>query len=195
MKPVMKDNLYCGLLLEGEGADSSKIESIAAEEGFRKQTERHVTILGSAAQAILKGIFNKFSNEERVETLEKVKSLLESLEWKYKQVSEKTYQEIYEHFTATDDTGGWPIDFTDIYYETAIEVLGFEPAARMYLEVKKRFPNLTLAANGNGGWELCGTVGTQYVYYDAREDKILINTYVEEWHSDMLNGHNYLGEL
>lgn len=85
MKPIIKDGLYCGLLLEGEGADSSRIESIATEEGFRKQTERHVTILGGQAQIILKGILDKLSDEEGVEILEKIKSLLESLEWKYKQ--------------------------------------------------------------------------------------------------------------
>jgi len=80
-KPVIEDDLECVLWFKEEGVDSSKIELMAIEEGFRKQDKRHVTIFGGSAR----DIFKKFSNEKRKEILKEIKNLLESLDWKYEQ--------------------------------------------------------------------------------------------------------------
>jgi hypothetical protein len=72
--PIMGNNLSCEIPLSEDEVDYSNIETLATEKGFRKQTDRHITILGGLPEVII-----------REDTIKEVKDLLESLEWKYEQ--------------------------------------------------------------------------------------------------------------
>lgn len=82
MKLVI-DEEYYGLSLENDNT-GNVIESRALNEGFRRQNKRHITILGDSTKELLKDVLNKLSLEERENILEKIKNLLNSLEWKFK---------------------------------------------------------------------------------------------------------------
>lgn len=82
MKLVI-DEEYYGLFLENDNT-GNVIESRVLNEGFRKQDKRHITILGGSTKELLKDILSKFSSEKRKNVLEKIKNLLNNLEWKFK---------------------------------------------------------------------------------------------------------------
>lgn len=73
---------YYGLFLENDNT-GSVIESSALNEGFRKQDERHITILGGSTKELLKNILNKLSEQEKEKVLKEIKNILESLKWKF----------------------------------------------------------------------------------------------------------------
>lgn len=81
MEFIIDENIfYFGILLTGDNTGSS-IEQRALNEGFRKQNKRHITILYGSTK--LKDILDKMSKEEKKKTFEKIKIILENLEWEF----------------------------------------------------------------------------------------------------------------
>ena len=79
---IDENRLLYSLLLENDNTGGD-VESKAIEEGFRRQKERHVTILGGATKRLLKNALAGFQEEERKKILKEIKNILESLSWKF----------------------------------------------------------------------------------------------------------------
>lgn len=84
MKLVIdEENLYFSIILENDDTGKT-VEPEALKSGFRRQDKRHITILSGSTKQLLKDILNKLSLEERKNILEKIKNLLNNLEWQFK---------------------------------------------------------------------------------------------------------------
>ena len=68
---IDENRLLYSLLLENDNTGGD-VESKAIEEGFRRQKERHVTILGGATKRLLKNALAGFQEEERKKNLTSV---------------------------------------------------------------------------------------------------------------------------
>ena len=79
---IDENRLLFSLSLEGDDT-GSRIEEKALGEGFKRQNERHVTILGGATKKLLKNELAKLPEDERAKKLSEIKTLLESLSWDF----------------------------------------------------------------------------------------------------------------
>lgn len=91
MKPTFTDDLSIILWLDNDDTGNS-INTRAAQEGFRRQDKRHITILSGSTKDTFKEILNRLSEEEQKNILQKIKESFESLEWKFKPISGEVYK-------------------------------------------------------------------------------------------------------
>ena len=83
MKLLIEQNdLHYSLLLENDNT-GKEIGPMALKEGFRRQNERHITILGGKTKISLTSILDNFSDADRTAILNKIKELLKSLKWEF----------------------------------------------------------------------------------------------------------------
>ncbi|MFA6355346.1 MAG: hypothetical protein WCW65_02900 [Candidatus Paceibacterota bacterium] len=75
----IENSLYIGLKLENDNTGSF-IENIAVREGFKRQKERHITILYYPIQKV----FENVPDEIREKRIEEINDLLKTFEWKFK---------------------------------------------------------------------------------------------------------------
>ncbi len=76
---LYKDNLYIGLKLPNDNTGCFAEERTMGE-GFRKQIDRHITILYYPIDILFKNIFDK----DRENFLGKIRELLNNYKWKFK---------------------------------------------------------------------------------------------------------------
>ena len=79
---VDKDNIEFSFSLEND-VTGDDIGSEVIAEGFKRQDERHITILGGLTSELLLNILSTLTLEERESILDQIKNLIEGLEWKF----------------------------------------------------------------------------------------------------------------
>lgn len=86
-KPIMTKDLYCPIYikLNRNQVDFCNIKQRAKYEGFREQTDRHITIIGATSQKKIKKALSKFTIEKQKKLIKEIKNLLKGLKWQYKQ--------------------------------------------------------------------------------------------------------------
>ncbi len=79
---IDEDRLYYSLELENDNTGSA-VEAHAIKEGFKRQNDRHVTLIGGETKRILKRALEKLTDDEKGRVLKEIKNILESLSWKF----------------------------------------------------------------------------------------------------------------
>ncbi|MFA6386453.1 MAG: hypothetical protein WCW04_01655 [Candidatus Paceibacterota bacterium] len=78
-----ENSLYIGLNLENDDTGSF-IEDIAIKDGFKKQNERHITILYYPIQKVFENISNNSSVEVKEKIIKQINDLIKNFEWKFR---------------------------------------------------------------------------------------------------------------
>jgi ribosomal protein S30 len=93
-KPILARDFFCGIKLNKNQVDSGNLKSAVEKNGFREQTQRHITIISGAGK--FKSALFKFPAKERKQKIIKIKNILKNLNWRYTQkdiysVNKKSY--------------------------------------------------------------------------------------------------------
>jgi len=81
-KPILKNNFFCYIRLKKNQVDTSGVEEIAKEKGFRKQTFRHITIFSSKNFDIIQVVLNK-GEQQKIKN--QLRQKIKELDWSYEQ--------------------------------------------------------------------------------------------------------------
>ena len=146
-KPIIVEApLGCGIWWNKNQIDYGNLRSRKELKGFRKQTNRHITIIGGKLSRKIKDIFNKLSVSERKKKLAEFKSILKSLNWKYIQkdiyfINKKSYfgnSKVLEHRKSYIRT----IEMPDIHiFYKKLNIL-------LKAHIAEQFPHITLFTKG-----------------------------------------------
>ncbi len=145
-KPVMVED-EAALYLDADEVDISDIKERAVSEGYREQTERHVTIIGDSAGKAIKEALLKHPLEQKQQFLNIVKKLLLELDWEFK------FKEIYHiEKTGTFYGGGEHVEERQSYIRAinmpAMEEFYRELNKLLDLNLPTQFPHITLFTKG-----------------------------------------------
>lgn len=83
MKLVIEENSLTFMFLLENDVTGDIMSPKVIKDGFRRQNERHITILGGSTSELLKNILNKLTKEDKKSILDKIKNFIEDLEWKF----------------------------------------------------------------------------------------------------------------
>lgn len=146
-KPVLLPNFRCYIKLNKDEVDISNIKTKATKEGYREQTERHITIIGRTGSQVIRKLLNKLAPKEKSQTVKKIKKIINKLDWQF------TPKEIYhvsrrDHLSKNDE---------DDNRESYVRIVNM-PAARKFKKELRTlfnaeipthcFPHITLFTRG-----------------------------------------------
>jgi hypothetical protein len=145
-KPIVYEDQESALFLEKSEVDISDIEAKARNEGYREQTERHITIIGGTAQ-LIRELIAEYPADTQEGLWQKIADLLQDYEWKFMP------KDVYHiKKTGTFSGGGDLIEERQSY----IRAIEMPDMAKYYAEVSKllntdlpvQFPHITLFTKG-----------------------------------------------
>ena len=145
-KPVMVE-CAATLYLDADEVDNSHVAERVLAEGYREQTERHVTIIGNSAGLAIKEALDKYSPEQKQQYLDIIKNLLNQLDWKFKP---KDFYHIQKNGTFS---GGGELFEERESYIRVIKMPGMEKLYKninnlLDLKIPTQFPHITLFSRG-----------------------------------------------
>lgn len=145
-KPVILEHTVTLYLYPGE-VDNSRIAERARAEGYREQTERHVTIIGNSASLAIKEALEKYSPEKQQQFGGILKNLLDKLDWKFKP---KEFYHIEKKgiFAGGGDLFEARESYIRVIKMPAIEKLYKELNKLLGLDLPTQFPHITLFTRG-----------------------------------------------
>lgn len=148
---VILDNdeeFYCGIELDKEQVGIHDIQKRAKSEGFREQTDRHITVLSSKPGDRLFEKLHKATKPQKKALIKQLESLFLETDWTF--IPENLYYVGRE----TKDEAGETQEYREAYIRT-IKMPGLE---EFYKKLNKvfstrippRFPHITLFTRGEG---------------------------------------------
>lgn len=79
---VDNDNLEFSFLLSNDKT-ADDLGPQVIKNGFKRQDERHITLIGGSTSVLLRNTLNKVDLKESKNILDQIKNFIEGLEWKY----------------------------------------------------------------------------------------------------------------
>jgi len=145
-KPILYKDFHISIKLTKNQVDLVDIAIIARRQGFREQTDRHITILSDIAGEQIENAISKLSAGRTKIIKNKIKSLVEDTDWKFKP------QKIFYLTKETKDDDGNILEKR----ESFIRVVDMPGMGIFYKKLNKllgtripvQFPHITLFSKG-----------------------------------------------
>lgn len=82
-KPILLSDFRCYIKLKKNEVDISDIGALAKKEGYREQTNRHITIIGKSGSEIIRNVFNNLKPKEKSQIAKKIQEIIRTLDWRF----------------------------------------------------------------------------------------------------------------
>ena len=82
-KPLLSADCFSSIPLKKEEVDISDIETKAISDGFKLQTNRHITIIGRQCQQFIMNKLENLNAREKEKLIKSIKFLLSSYKWEF----------------------------------------------------------------------------------------------------------------
>ncbi len=147
LHPKLKANYQAEISLSFDKINYSDISDKAKREGFKRNKDFHITVIGIIAAKAIKSCLTKLDQTKRKKMLEKIQELLKSFNWSFK-LSQRYHVKKNGKFNEKNDIIENRESYIQILYLPAMERFYSKLNGLMGLELDTQISHVTLFTKG-----------------------------------------------